>query len=898
MPMRNPLMPATMPSERVTAAVVPENPDSADHHAGAGVDDEDRATLADLSGASGSTVAVRALCAFTAKSGDLDLRFTPSPSGAEGIEGHQAVTARRPAGYQTEVALSGDFASLRVRGRADGWDPAAQRLEEIKTYRGELTHIPDNHRQLHWAQARIYGWLICRQLGLVQVELALIYFNIDTRHETALVERHDAAALEAFFDDQCRRYIAWSKQEAAHRAARDAALGALAFPRAEFRAGQRDLAGAVYRSARAGRCLMAQAPTGIGKTLGVLFGLLRAAPPDTKRSDSGLDKIFYLAAKTPGRQLALDALRDLRRGGAAAVEAAKIEAQPLAPAPPVKTPLPLRVVELVARDKACEHLDKACHGESCPLARGFYDRLPGARQAAVDWAAGGKLDADALARVSVGDESHHAADRADLQGHADAAPLHDRTALRQIALQHTICPYYLGQEMARWADVVVGDYNYWFDTSAMLFAMTQAEGWRVAVAVDEAHNLVERARSMYSAPLSQPLLKAVRRASTHAEPRLKRSLDRLNRQWSALHPEPSAPYTVLDAIPEAFTAALRESLALMGDLSLDRPTLAQDLLQRAPGADLQRLQFDLLHFSRLAECFGTHSLFDVTRLGLHGDSRGEPQQGGADVPRRAVGRPSSLLTLRCIVPATHLVDRFAAARCTVLFSATLSPRSYHADLLGLPDNTAWLDVPSPFGAQQLQVRVAHHISTRWVDRSASLAPIADQIARQYGAAPGHYLAFFSSYDYLDQVFAQLRGAHPQVVAWEQQRQMDEPARAAFLARFTPGGVGVGFAVLGGAFAEGIDLPGKRLIGAFIATLGLPQVNPVNEQIRKRMDELFERRGYDFTYLYPGLQKVAQAAGRVIRSHEDEGVLVLLDDRFSRPQVKELLPAWWWQANLP
>ena len=216
----------------------------------------------------------------------------------------------------------------------------------------------------------------------------------------------------------------------------------------------------------------------------------------------------------------------------------------------------------------------------------------------------------------------------------------------------------------------------------------------------------------------------------------------------------------------------------------------------------------------------------------------------------------------------------------------------YADLLGLPANTAWIDVPSPFAARQLSVRVARHISTRWADRSRSLAPIVDAIAGQFAARPGLYLAFFSSYDYLDQVFALLREQHPDLPCWEQQRQMPEAAREAFLARFMPGEQGVGFAVLGGAFAEGIDLPGERLIGAFIATLGLPQVNPVNEQIRARMEAVFAGRGYDYTYLYPGLQKVVQAAGRVIRSPADEGVLVLMDDRFSRAEVRALLPAWW------
>lgn len=768
------------------------------------------------------TVAVRTLCEFTAKRGDLDLRFTPSPTGAEGVEGHGVVTARRGAGYQSEVPLSGDWGPLRVRGRADGWDPVARRLEEIKTYRGDLAHVPDNHRQLHWAQARVYGALICRQLGLPRVELALVYYHIDTRQETVFSESGEAAALQAFFEEQCRHFAAWAAQEAAHRAARDEALRALAFPMPAFRTGQRELAEAVYRAARAGRCLMAQAPTGIGKTMGTLFPLLRAMPPDASRPGSGLDKVLYLAAKTPGRQLALDALQSLSAGLSQA---------------------PLRVLELVARDKACEHPDKACHGDSCPLARGFYDRISAARQAAVDAAGAGLLA---------------------------------RERVRAVALQHQVCPYYLAQELARWADVVVGDYNYWFDSSALLFALTQAEGWRVAVLVDEAHNLVERARGMYTAELEQGALKALRRAAAPVSPPLKRALDRLNRRWNELQREQASPYVAHGAIPTGFTETLNQTLATLTDLQAEQPALAAEL---APsGADLQRFSFDALHFARLAESFGTHSLFDITL-----------RPGRLPLPERPA---ASTLCIRNLVPAPHLQPRLAAAQTVVLFSATLSPQAYHADLLGLPANTAWIDVPSPFTAQQLSVRVARHISTRWTDRSRSLAPIVDTIAGQFAARPGLYLAFFSSYDYLDQVFARLREQHPDLPCWEQQRQMPEAAREAFLARFTPGAQGVGFAVLGGAFAEGIDLPGERLVGAFIATLGLPQVNPVNERIKARMEAAFAGRGYDYTYLYPGLQKVVQAAGRVIRSPADEGVLVLMDDRFSRAEVRALLPAWW------
>src|SRR3954471_6788796 len=363
------------------------------------------------------TVAVRALCEFTAKAGDLDLRFTPSPTAQEGMAGHATVTASRGAGYEREVSLIGEYDALRVRGRADGYDPARNRLEEIKTHRGDLARQPANHRHLHWAQARVYGWLLCEARQLQEITLALVYFDIGTQKETVLEEVARREDLRAFFEDHCRRFLAWARQELAHRAARDAQLAALAFPHPEFREGQRDLAESGYKAAVQGRCLLAQAPTGIGKTVGTVFPALKACPGQK------IDKLFFLAAKTPGRQLALDAMEVIGRGA---------------------PQLPLRVLELTARDKACEHPDKACHGDSCPLARGFYDRLPDAR-------------AQALA------------------DHATHGP-----ALRDVARAHQVCPYYLTQELARWADVVVGDYNYFFDGSALLHAFAQDNGWRVA----------------------------------------------------------------------------------------------------------------------------------------------------------------------------------------------------------------------------------------------------------------------------------------------------------------------------------------------------------------------------------------------------------------------------------
>lgn len=749
-------------------------------------------------------VAVRALCEFTAKTGDLDLRFTPSPTALEGIAGHAQVTARRGAGYEREVPLEGEYGSLRVRGRADGYDPMRNRLEEIKTFRGDLERQPANHRQLHWAQAKVYGWLLCQARALEQIELVLVYFDVTSQKETLLLETHCAEALREFFEAQCQRFIAWAEQELAHRAERDQALRALAFPHAEMRSGQRQLAEAVYKAACTGATLLAQAPTGIGKTLGTLFPQLKAFPGQQ------LDKLFFLAAKTSGRRLALDAL------------------QSLAPT----TPMPLRVLELVARDKACEYPERSCNGDSCPLAQGFYDRLPNARQAAL------------------------------------LLPVLDQAALRAVALEHQLCPYYLSQEIARWADVVVGDYNYYFDLSALLYGLTLANQWRVCVLVDEAHNLLERGRGMYSAELDQ---RRFREMGAVAPAALKKPIERVLRSWREVHRDQGPTYQVHEQLPHKLLTALQQVTSAITDHLAEQPAGLEPALLSG--------YFDALQFCRMAELFGTHSLFDCTLLPARSQAKGR----------------SSLLCLRNVLPAPFLGPRLAAARSSVLFSATLSPRQFYADTLGAPGNSVWVDVESPFHAGQLEVRLARHISTRFQHRDASLQPVVDLIAQQYGQRPGNYLAFFSSFDYLEQITALLAREHPQLPFWQQTRGMPESERNEFIERFTEDSRGIGFAVLGGAFSEGIDLPGNRLIGAFVATLGLPQVNPVNEQIKARMDALFGS-GYDYTYLYPGLQKVVQAAGRVIRTQQDRGVIHLIDDRFARPQVRRLLPGWWAPAS--
>ena len=749
------------------------------------------------------TVGVRALCEFTAKAGDLDHRFTPTPTARQGVAGHGVVARRRPPGYLAEVSVAGEHGGLRVRGRADGYDPASQRVDEVKTHRGPLDKMPSNHRALHWAQAKVYGWLLCNRFELDAIEVALVYFDISSQSETVVSERHTAHGLRAFFEAQCERFLSWSRQEAAHAGARAESLRALRFPHAGFRAGQRSLAEAVYRAAVARRCLVAQAPTGIGKTIATLFALLKAWPGQS------FDKLYFLTAKGSGRTVALDALAQLR------------STQP-APA--------LRILELVARISACEHPDKACHGDACPLARGFYDRLPAARRQAIE------------------------------------ASVLDREALRTIALEHRICPYYLGQEMVLWADVVVGDFNHYFDINAFLPAIAATHEWRIAVLVDEAHNLLERGRAMYSATLLRSTVQTLRRSAPAA---LRRPLDRLSRRWRDLLRDRSDACGNHSAAPDRFAATLRDVCAAITDHLAEQPEQAD--------ANLLAFHFEALHFLRLVELLDDHSIVDTTV---------EP----APVGRRR-RTPDLALNLRNLVPAPHLRARFAAADACVLFSATLTPFSFHADMLGLPKTSAYLDVDSPFAPDQLTVRIADRLSTRYRDRESSLTAIVDVMAQQVAAAPGNYLAFFSSFEYLEQAIERLSERHAGIAVWAQSRGMTAIERDSFLAHFTEGSSGIAFAVLGGSFAEGIDLPGRRLVGAFVATLGLPPPSAVNETLQVLLEATFGA-GYAYTYLYPGIQKVIQAAGRVIRSEHDRGVVYLLDERFARAEVRRLLPRWW------
>jgi DNA excision repair protein ERCC-2 len=579
----------------------------------------------------------------------------------------------------------------------------------------------------------------------------------------------------------------------------------LKFPYGDMHEAQRVMAEAVYKAAATGRVLLAEAPTGTGKTLASLFPAIKAM------IHTPVDKIFYLTAKSTGKQLALENIQLIARDNDPDAKA------------------PLRTLELTAKEKACLEPDKKCMGSACPYAFNFYNKLEGARQAAY------------------------------------AIPILDKKALESLAYEFQICPFYLSMEMSRWVDIVVADVNYYFDGVPLLLGLTNEFDWKPYLLVDESHNLIDRGRSMYSATLNRGDLLS---AKKNSPPVIKKVLEKINKAWLALLkilPEKSEKLILLPVLPEKLALAL-----------VDFTNAYIEFLQQHPEHPVQEtivqeFFFSALNYQKVMEIFDESFCIDM----------------------QEIGTKEEVLTLRNLIPATPLSARLRFAHCACYFSATLHPAYYYQSLLGLPEDAVHINVPSPFKPEQLEIQIAKDLSTRYKDRSTAMEPICNIIEKQIKTQPGNALVFFSSYEFLQKVESVLRTrlkeSNIQLIV--QSRRMNEDDRQEFIEQFNSHNNLLGLAVLGGAFSEGIDLSGDALKGVFIATLGLPQVNSVNEHLRSVMHTKFSQ-GYDFTYTYPGIQKVVQAAGRVIRTQSDTGYLWLLDERYKQQHIQKLLPEWW------
>jgi DNA excision repair protein ERCC-2 len=777
------------------------------------------------------TVPVRELVEFVLRRGDLGGRghFACPDRALAGICGHQKIQRSRPAGYETEISVEQTVETeeftLKIRGRIDGLQVMSGEvlLEEIKTVQGAWDHMAD---PLHWAQAKFYGGIYARSHHADRFVLQLTYLELETGRVTEFRQSFTAAGLGDFLDTTTAVYLDWLRECHRWRRQRDQSIRALAFPFPAYRPGQRALAVAAYRTLADGGRLFLAAPTGIGKTVSVLFPAVKAL------GEGKLERIFYLTARTVGRAIAEKALAVLRQNG-----------------------LKLRSVTLTAREKICPHAGQPCDPVTCPLARGYYDRIQPAIR-------------EALEREEI-----------------------NRAALEAVAGKHQVCPYELSLDVSVWSDAVIGDYNYVFDPQVYLRRHFAEDGSPHTFLVDEAHNLVDRARDMFSAELDSREILAVRRVIQPTVPRCAKALAKLNSEMRKLigpTASPAGPVEASDPAVELnlFPAQPPVMPGGKSDINTRRelpqtliPLLAAALaeaeawlVQNQPAGfreELLALYYRLNSFGRTAEIYDEHFVTII--------------ENG----------PSVKVRLFCLDPSALLRQALTRGKSAIFFSATLTPMDYYRTLLGGAPEDPVLQLASPFPPENLAVLIQDRIQTHFKARTESLAAVAEAIATLVAGRRGNYLVYFPSYHYLNAVLPEFQIRCPSVAVLVQRPGMTESDRDAFLDAFSVehGKTLAGFAVLGGIFGEGIDLAGERLIGAVIVGVGLPQLCVERDLIR----DYFQPRnaaGFDYAYTFPGMNRVLQAIGRVIRSETDQGVVLLIDTRFGEPRYRRLFPPWW------
>ncbi|WP_099224901.1 ATP-dependent DNA helicase [Listeria costaricensis] len=750
-------------------------------------------------------ISVRRLAEFVFQSGSIDSRLVTPDRALLGAKIHRQLQKLEGDDYEAEVSLKieleRDGLQFVIDGRADGIVDG-NKIDEIKSTMRPYGEIEGDGYEVHWAQAVIYAYIYADQEDRDAMDVQLRYYHITEEMVTTFERHYTYEELQGYFDSLLDKYLVFAQFMTNWQERRDQSLNELTFPYDGYRKGQRELSIAVYRTVEQGSRLFAEAPTGIGKTMSTLFPAFKAM------GEAKTDKIFYLTAKTITRQVAEDALEELRRRG-----------------------LRAKTVTLVAKDKICFLNERRCDPDHCPFANGYYDRL---NEALFDLL----QNEDALTRETI---EHY-------------------------AKKHVICPFELSLDAALFCDVITCDYNYLFDPTVYLRRFFSDQSGDYTFLVDEAHNLVDRAKKMYSADLSLRQLEELHAEIAGPGKKLDKALAKLVQDMKAVGEkcEPGAgsysqaePFDSVEKDLEVFAAAVKEWLLVNPE---------------APGQEMVlRTFFAANHFLKISELYSDK----FVTLVAQGDD--------------------TVLRLICLDPSELLEEKLKLGKAQVLFSATFSPMDYYAGLLGGADDeeTSRMMFPSPFHPDRLKIIVDSHISTRYHARKHSNLELAETLAAFADSKQGNYLFFFPSYRYMEDVYYQFRELRPDVKTILQAPDLSEAEREAFLAEFQPDNEGtfVGFGILGGLFSEGVDLKGDRLIGVAVIGVGLAQPSDEQELVKAYYDEL-NSQGFHYAYQIPGMNKVLQAGGRVIRGEADHGALLLIDDRYTERRYQELFPRHW------
>ncbi|NLK34439.1 MAG: ATP-dependent DNA helicase [Gracilibacteraceae bacterium] len=762
-------------------------------------------------------ISVRDLVEYVYRSGDLDSRFVGMGKAIEGTRLHQKIQGLRigEAADSGETYLKEVSVSMRichkeitfiVAGRIDGLlkDSEGSTLEEIKTTSSPLENISEDTYPVHWAQAMCYAYMYASEQSEKVINIRLTYYNDDSGEQKVFIRRVSIEELEKHFYEVVEKYYDWAYAACEWSALRNSSIRDLKFPYDKYRKNQRKFAVAVYKTITASKRIFIQAPTGTGKTISALFPTVKAL------GEGGTEKIFYLTAKTITRQAALDAISKMKCKG-----------------------LRIKAIVLTAKDKICFKEESDCNPEYCEYAKGYYDKV-------------NKVIKEILEKEDI----------------------ITRELVEEYAGRHMVCPFELSLDLSYWTDCIICDYNYIFDPRVSLRRFFAEKESNYVLLIDEAHNLVDRAREMFSAELYKKPFLELKRLMKVKAPLISKAAAGINLALLAIKKKSGSRNCCLAK------EELRELChALRVFISRGEEWLGSNYGEQGYREALE-LYFEAAAFLRVYEIFDEIYTAYI-------------ELAGNDVK----------LKLFCLDPSKLLGEITGRMKASVFYSATLTPLYYFKDILGGSEDDYQMKLASPFEESNLSLTIARNVSTRYTDRESSLSEIVEYIRTAVEARKGKYLIFFPSYKYMNEVFSLFSARYPEIEAIIQQPSMQEKEKESFLQCFSKDTEKelVGFAVMGGMFSEGIDLPGNRLIGAVIVGVGLPQVCFERDIIM----DFFKKKnntGFEYAYMYPGMNKVMQAAGRVIRSESDRGVVVLIDERFGSSRYTCIFPQEWLNNN--
>ena len=755
------------------------------------------------------SISVRNLVEFILRSGDLDNRragFADKEAMLKGSRIHRGIQRQMGGLYQAEVSLAREteFEDLViiVEGRADGIiDDGTDAT--IDEIKGIYKDLRflEEPIEVHLSQAKCYAFIYGEQKQKEKMRVQMTYCHLETEEIKRFEREYSLYELRIWFEELVAAYYRWARWQLEWKNKRNKSMEHLEFP-FPYREGQREVVSSVYRTILRNMQLFIQAPTGVGKTMSSIFPAVRSMGENIS------EKIFYLTAKTITRTVVWDAFQILQRQG-----------------------LCCKVLILTAKEKMCVCEEVECRPDRCPRAKGHFDRVN-----------------EAVFALLTEEDSF------------------DRDMLMKYSEKYQVCPYEMSLDVATWVDAVICDYNYVFDPVVYLRRFfSEGNKGKYVFLIDEAHNLVERGREMYSAVLYKDDFLKIKRLVKPYHKKLERALEKCNRQLLELKRE-CETYVELDTLG-GFSLAL---LNVMGEM--------ENFLEELEDGDMRK---EVLEFYFQVRSF----LYIYDLLDENYVIYSQHEEDGR-----------FRVKLYCVNPAVNLQNCLNKGISTIYFSATLLPVQFYRKLLSGRENDYAIYAHTPFSPDQKKVLLGRDVSSRYTRRGPEeYGRIAEYIAKTISARKGNYMVFFPSYRMLEDIYdiylEKFAGQNEKILC--QSPSMQENAREEFLAEFDceQETTLLGFCVMGGIFAEGIDLTGEKLIGAIIVGTGLPQISYEREILKKYYDRKGEN-GFDYAYRFPGMNKVLQSAGRVIRTKEDKGVILLLDERFCSPDYRNLFPREW------